>query len=93
MCLKRGRMAPALVMNRFTKVKVCRRSLQVGRALKGEDKSDKAASDSFANGSNATYIDRLYRKWVKDPNSVDEVKLFFTSFFFVQSSELVPHTT
>lgn len=63
-------------MKSLTTIDITRRSLQITKALSArKDRSSNLKVDSFANGSNASYIERLYRKWAKDPNSVDEVKL------------------
>ncbi|XP_017863464.1 PREDICTED: 2-oxoglutarate dehydrogenase, mitochondrial [Drosophila arizonae] len=73
MYLKPGRLGPSIVMKSLTTIDITRRSLQITKALSArKDRSSNLKVDSFANGSNASYIERLYRKWAKDPNSVDE---------------------
>lgn len=42
-----------------------------------EKKSDyqkKLDGEAIASGSNADFIDRIFTKWSRDPNSVDEVR-------------------
>lgn len=76
MYLKPGRLGPSIVLKSLTTIDITRRSLQITKVLSARrDRSVNLKVDSFANGSNASYIERLYRKWSKDPNSVDEVKL------------------